>query len=63
MNSVARLEIELAAGLEVVEVGEHDLGELQLQQVDLFAQHQRQQQVEGTAEDVQVEVQGASSAE
>ncbi len=31
------LEIELTAGLEVVEVGEHDLGELQLQEVDLFA--------------------------
>ena len=50
------LEVELAALLEVVEVGEHDLGELQLEQVDLFAQHQRQQQVERPAEDVEVEL-------
>ena len=32
------LQVELAARLEVVEVGEHDVGELQLEQVDLFAQ-------------------------
>ncbi len=50
------LEVELAALLEVVEVGEHDLGELQLEQVDLFAQHERQQQVERAAEDVEVEL-------
>ena len=40
----------------MVEVGEHDLRELQLEQVDLFAQHERQQQVERAAEDVQVEL-------
>ncbi len=41
----------------MVEVGEHDLGELQLEQVDLLAQDERQQQVEGAAEDVEVELQ------
>ena len=41
-----RLEVELARGLQVVEVGEHDLGQLHLQQVDLLAQDQRQQEVE-----------------
>ena len=51
-----RLEVELAARLEVVEVGEHDLGERELEQVDLLAQDQRQQQVERPAEDVEVEV-------
>ncbi len=51
-----RLELELAARLEVVEVGEHDLGELQLEQVDLFAQHERQQQVERAREDVEIEL-------
>src|SRR5207253_3764471 len=40
-------EVELAAAFQVVEVGEHHFGQLQLEQVDLFAQHQRQQQVEG----------------
>ena len=42
--------------LEMVEVGEHDFGQLQLQQVHLFAQHKREQQVERAAEDVQVEL-------
>ncbi len=51
-----RLEVELAALLEVVEVGEHDVGERQLEQVDLFAQDERQQQVERAAEDVEVEL-------
>src|SRR5206468_8292912 len=50
------LEIELAAGLEVVEVGQDDVGEIDLEQVDLLAQDQRQEQVEGTGEDVQVEL-------
>ena len=40
----------------MVEVGEHDVGERQLEQVDLFAQDERQQQVEGAAEDIEVEV-------
>ena len=50
------LEIELAARLEVVEVGEDDVGELDLEQVDLLAQDQRQQQVERAREDLEVEL-------
>jgi hypothetical protein len=41
----------------VVEVGEHDVGQLDLEQVELFAQDQRQQQVERPGEDVEVELQ------
>jgi hypothetical protein len=52
-----RLQIQLAALLEMVEVGEHHFGELQLEQVHLFAQHEREQQVEGPAEHVEVELQ------
>ena len=51
-----RLELELAARFEVVEVCEHDLGELQLEQVDLFAQHQREQQVERAREEVEIQL-------
>jgi hypothetical protein len=50
------LEIELAAGLEVVEVGEDDVGQLDLEEVDLLAQDERQQQVEGPGEHLQVEL-------
>ena len=50
------LEVELAAGLEVVEVAEHDVGQLDLEQVDLLAQDEGQQQVEGPAEDLEVEL-------
>ncbi len=50
------LEIELAAALEVVDVGDHDLGEVDLEQVDLLAQDQRQQQVERAGEHVEVEL-------
>ena len=50
------LEIELAALLEVVDVGDHDLGEVDLEQVDLLAQDQRQQQVERPREHVEVEL-------
>ena len=51
------LEVELVARLEVVEVGEHHLGQLHLQQVELLAQDQRQQEVERPREDVEVELQ------
>ncbi len=37
------LELELAAAFEMVDVGDHDLGEVDLEQVDLLAQDQRQQ--------------------
>ena len=51
------LEVELVARLQVVEVGEHDLGQLDLEQVELLAQDQRQQEVERPREDVEVELQ------
>ncbi len=38
-----RLQVELARALEVLHVGEHHFGELDLQQVDLLGEHQRQQ--------------------
>ena len=45
----------------MVEVGEHDFRELQLEQIDLFAQHERQQQVERAAEHVEVELKRAEA--
>ena len=51
-----RLEVELAGALEVLDVGEHHLGEVDLEQVDLLLQHQRQEQVERPVEDLEVEV-------
>ena len=51
-----RLEFELAPLLEMVDVGDHDLGEVDLEQIDLLAQDQRQQQVERTREHVEVEL-------
>ena len=51
-----RLQVQLALGLEVVEVGEHDVGEIDLQQVELLAQDERQQEVEGPGEDVEVQL-------
>ena len=51
-----RLEVELALGLEVVDVGDHDLRQLDLEQVELLAQDQREQQVERTREDVEVQL-------
>ena len=40
----------------MLDVGDDDLAELDLEQVDLFAQDDRQQQVERPGEDVEVEV-------
>ena len=51
-----RLEIELALGLQVVDVGDHDLGQLDFEQVELLPQDQREEQVEGTREDVEVQL-------
>ena len=51
-----RLEVELAAALEEVEVAQDDVGQLDLEQVDLLAQDERQQQVERPGEDLQVEL-------
>jgi hypothetical protein len=50
------LEVQLAARLEVVEVGEDDLGEVDLEQVDLLLEDQGEQQVERPAEHLQVEL-------
>jgi hypothetical protein len=50
------LQVELAGALEVLDVGEHHLGQVDLEQVDLLPKHQRQQQVEGTVEDLEIEV-------
>ncbi len=54
------LEIELAARREVVEVGDDDLRELHLEQVDLLAQDERQQQVKRPGEDLEIELEGGS---
>ncbi len=40
----------------MVEIGEHDIGELHLEQVDLLAQDERQQEVERPGEDLQVQL-------
>ena len=53
---MADLEVELAARLEEVEVGDDDVGQLDLEQVDLLAQDERQQQVERPGEDLEVEL-------
>jgi hypothetical protein len=50
------LQVELATRLEVVEVRDDDLGELDLEQVDLLAQDERQQQIERPGEDLQVQL-------
>ena len=41
----------------MLDVGDDDLAELDLEQADLLAQDDREQQVERTGEDVEVEVQ------
>ncbi len=51
------LELELAARLQVVDVGDHHLCEVDLEQIDLLAQDQRQQEVERPREDLQVQLQ------
>ena len=50
------LQVELALGLEVVDVGDHDLRQLDLEQVELLSQDQRQQQVERAREGVEVQL-------
>ena len=50
------LQIELAGALEVLHVGEHHVGQVDLEEVDLLVQHQRQEQVERALEDLEVEV-------
>ena len=50
------LEVELAARLEVIEVADDDVGQLDLEQVDLLAENEREQQVERAAEDLEVQL-------
>ena len=48
------LSVELTAAVEMIDVGDDDVGEVDLEQINLLAQDERQQQVEGTCEDVKV---------
>ena len=50
------LQVQLTSPLEVIDVGDHDLGQVDLQQVDLLPQDQRQEQIEGTCEHVEVQL-------
>jgi hypothetical protein len=49
------LEVELAARVEVVQVGDDDLCELHLEQVDLLPQHEREQQIKRSGEHFEIE--------
>jgi hypothetical protein len=51
-----RLEVELTRALEVLDIREDDLGQVDFEEVDLLLQHERQEQVEGPVEDLEVEV-------
>ena len=53
------LQVELVARLEVIQVGQHHVGQLDLEQVELLAQDQRQQQVERAREDVEIQLQAS----
>ena len=50
------LQLQLALALEVLDVGDHDLAQLDLEQAHLLAQDDRHQQVKRPGEDVEVEV-------
>ena len=52
----ARVEVEPAALVQVLEKRDHDLGEVDLAQRELVAEDERQQQVERPLERVEVEV-------
>ena len=49
------LEVQLAARFKPLEIGQHDLREVDLEQVDLLVEDQRHEQVERALEDFQVE--------
>src|SRR5205085_6834466 len=53
----ARLEVELLVLREPLEEREHDAGDVDLPQVELVLEDERQQQVEGAFEGVEVELQ------
>src|SRR3954454_17103585 len=52
-----RLEVQLARRLEVVDVGEDDLGEVDFEQVNFLAQNQRKEKVERPVKNLQVQIQ------
>ena len=49
-------QVQLTRALQVLDVGEHDVREVDLEQVDLLPEDQRQEQVEGSVEDLEIEV-------
>ena len=51
-----RLEVQLVALLEVLDVGDHHLAQLDLREVHALPQHHRHEQVERPREDVELEV-------
>ena len=51
-----RLEVDLVGALELAEVGQHDVDDRHLDQLELVAQHEREQQVERARERVEVEI-------
>ena len=51
-----RLEIDLVGALELREVGQHDVDDRHLDELELLAQDEREQQVERPRERVEVEV-------
>ena len=56
-----RFEIKLAAALEMIDVGDHHIGQIDLQQIHLLAEDQRQQEIERSGEDVQIELELADT--
>ena len=50
------LEVEFAACFQDVHVRQDDVGQLDFQQVDLLTEDERQKEIEGAAEDFQVEL-------
>ena len=56
----AGVEVELVALGQPLEEGEHDAGDVDLAQVELVAQDEREQQVEGTLERLEVELELAN---
>ena len=50
------VEVEFLLGLQPLQIGDDDVGERHLEDADLFLEDERQQQVERTLEDFQVEV-------
>ena len=49
-------QVQLTRALQMLDVGEHDVREVDLEQVDLLPENQRQEEVEGSVEDLEIEV-------